>query len=63
MQLFRQQPLRHPPLLAQIHPDIHPWLDPLEVGIHDADELQRPQDVALLGIDLVGAAQIVESPQ
>ena len=58
MQLFRQQPLRHPPLLAQIHPDIHPRLDPLEAGIHDADELQRredpprqrSQDVALLGI-------------
>jgi len=52
------QPLRHPPLLAQLHPDIHTRLDPLEAGIHDADELQRrespprqrPQDVALLGV-------------
>ena len=58
MQLFRQQPLRHPPLLAQLHPNIHPRLDPLEAGIHDAQQLQRrenpprqrPQDVALLGV-------------
>lgn len=47
------QLLRHPPFLAQLHPDIHPRLDPLEADIHDTDELQRregpprqrPQDV------------------
>jgi len=26
--------------LSQIHPDIHPRLDPLESGIHDADEMK-----------------------
>jgi hypothetical protein len=31
----------HPAHLAQIHPDIHPRLDPLKAGVHDADELQR----------------------
>ncbi len=29
---------------------IHPWLDRLESGVHDADEMQRSQNVALLGI-------------
>jgi hypothetical protein len=48
----------HPPLLAQIHPDIHPRLDPLEPRIHDAHQLQRrelpprqhPEYVTLLRI-------------
>jgi len=56
--LLLPQPLRHLPLLAQVHPDIHPRLDPLEAGVHDAQQLQsgegpprqRPQDMSLLGV-------------
>ena len=55
--LSSSQPLRHLPLLTQVHPDIYPRLDPLEAGVHDAQQLQggegpprqRPQDMGLLG--------------
>lgn len=56
--LSSSQPLRHLPLLTQVHPDIYPRLDPLEAGVHDAQQFQRredppqqhPQDVRPLGV-------------